>query len=215
MLPRCTSAATGPPARQRPAAELALSSRVRRDQTIVPCNIPPRCVKPVRSSSCSSGSSPSSIDFLPGPPASRLAERRRHVAHGRDEARASTSRAACASNTRRCPSRARRRPPGHGRHQGHRRAPREHHRRLRAGRHDPGRRPRRRRAARRDRPRSRPQARRPDRTARLRAARVDPGDEGQPGPRPRSSTHRCSAATRSRRRPSAPTRTAVRPSTSC
>ena len=180
----------------------------------VPCNIPPRCVKPARSSSCSSASSPWSIDFLPGLqlPDSTSADgawRTVETKLGLDlegglrvEYQALPGRGQGADAGR------------HGDHQGHRRAPREHDRRLRAGRHDPGRRPRRRRAAGRHRPRGGPPARRPDRPARLRAARLDPGDRG-PDARPEARTRRCSAATRSPRRPSAPTRTGARPSTSC
>ena len=87
-----------------------MTSRVRRDPTIVPCNIPPRCVKPVRSSSCSSGSSPWRSISCPG---SSFPTRRVPTARGVRSSRSSgsTSRAASAPNTRRCPSRARSRPP--------------------------------------------------------------------------------------------------------
>ena len=74
------------------------------------CNIPPRCVKPAPSSSCSSASSPSSSTSAR---ASQLPDSSSADGAGGRSRRSSgsTSRAACGSSTRRCPSRARRRRP--------------------------------------------------------------------------------------------------------
>ena len=102
--------------RHRTSSRPAARARIRRGirplgrSDPVPCNIPPRCVKPARSSSCSSGSSPSSSTSCPG---SSSPTRQAPTAPGGRSRRssASTWRAACASNTRRCPSRARRRRP--------------------------------------------------------------------------------------------------------
>ena len=75
--------------------------------------------------------------LLPGPHAARLRERRRHLATGRDEARPRPQ-GGLRVEYQAHPGRRHVAGPGrHGGHQGHRRAPRQPDRRLRAGRRRP------------------------------------------------------------------------------